>query len=194
MDERKFPDITFVDSDTESIANEMIEDYQSRTGRTLYPADPVRVLLLYVASVISQERAITNNAAKQNVPRFAKNSYLDSLCEIFRGVERLSAVPARTSIVFEISEPQDAPVVIPAGTRVTADGSVMFATISEGVIPVGEIAVETTAHFPELSAMAICPSRSAFVLMCSRTTNQWKIQRKAVGALIRRPMLNYMNE
>ena len=128
MDERKFPDITLVDSDTESIANEMIEDYQSRTGRTLYPADPVRVLLLYVASVISQERAITNNAAKQNVPRFAKNSYLDSLCEIFRGVERLSAVPARTSIVFEISEPQDAPVVIPA------------------VIPVGEIAVETTAE------------------------------------------------
>lgn len=146
MDERKFPDITFVDSDTESIANEMIEDYQSRTGKTLYPADPVRVLLLYVASVISQERAITNNAAKQNVPRFAKNSYLDSLCEIFRGVERLSAVPAHTSIVFEISEPQGAPVVIPAGTRVTADGSVMFATISEGVIPVGEIAVETTAE------------------------------------------------
>lgn len=146
MDERKFPDIVFVDSDTESIANEMIEDYQGRTGRALYPADPVRVLLLYVASVISQERAITNNAAKQNVPRFAKNSYLDSLCEIFRGVERLSAVPAHTSVAFEISEPQDAAVVIPAGTRVTVDGSVMFATLSESVIPAGEVTVETTAE------------------------------------------------
>lgn len=146
MDERRFPDITFVDSNTESIASEMIEDYQNRTGRTLYPADPVKVLLLYVASIISQEREITNNAAKQNVPRFAKNSYLDSLCEIFRGVERISAVPAHTSLAFEISEPQDVAVVIPAGTRVTADGSVMFATLSESVIPAGEIAVETSAE------------------------------------------------
>lgn len=44
-DERAFPDISFVDSDASAILSEMIAGYESETGRTLYPADPVRVLL-----------------------------------------------------------------------------------------------------------------------------------------------------
>jgi len=71
-DERAFPDISFVDSDALAILSEMIAGYEAETGRTLYPADPVRVLLNYVAAVISQERAKINDSAKMNVPRFAR--------------------------------------------------------------------------------------------------------------------------
>lgn len=125
-DERAFPDISFVDSDASAILSEMIAGYEAETGRTLYPADPVRVLLNYVAAVISQERAKINDSAKMNVPRFARGDYLDSLAEIFRGVERLEAVPAECMLKFSISSAQDTGVIIPAGTRATADGSITF--------------------------------------------------------------------
>lgn len=137
-DERTFPDVTFVDSDASTILSEMISGYESETGRTLYPADPVRLLLSYTAAVISQERALINDSAKMNVPRFARGEYLDSLSEIFRGVERLEAVPAECVMKFTISAAQESGVIIPAGTRATADGSVTFATVSDIVIPAGE--------------------------------------------------------
>ena len=90
-DERTFPDVTFVDPDASAILSEMISGCEAELGRTLYPGDPVRLLLNYIATVISQERALINDSAKMNVPRFARGEYLDSLSEIFRGVERLEA-------------------------------------------------------------------------------------------------------
>lgn len=51
-----FPDINFVETDTEEITNELITQYESLTGRTLYPADPVRVFILWTADVIVRER------------------------------------------------------------------------------------------------------------------------------------------
>ena len=149
-DERAFPDISFVDSDALAILSEMIAGYEAETGRTLYPADPVRVLLNYVAAVISQERAKINDSAKMNVPRFARGDYLDSLAEIFRGVERLEAVPAECMLKFSISSAQDTGVIIPAGTRATADGSITFSTVSDIVIPAGEVsgAVKAVCDIP----------------------------------------------
>ena len=38
---RSYPDISFVETDTEAIVNALIQSYEKFTGRTLYPADPV---------------------------------------------------------------------------------------------------------------------------------------------------------
>ncbi len=145
MDNRSFPDITFVESDTESIAASMINGYEQKTGRTLYPADPTRLLLLFVAQVISQERAIMNDIAKQNVPRYARGEKLDSLSEIFKDVQRLDAVSARTTLKFEISELQSIATIIPTGTRATVDGQIMFSTEEDTEIPAGEMSVTVSA-------------------------------------------------
>lgn len=144
-DTRSFPDVTFVNADTGAIAEEMIQRYQEITGRTLYPADPARVLLNYIAAVISQERVIFNDGAKQNVPRYARGAYLDSLCEIFRGVSRLEAVPAECTLKFTISEVLEVAQIVPAGTRVTPDGTLMFATKKDAVIPAGELSMTAEA-------------------------------------------------
>ncbi len=144
-DTRSFPDVTFVNADTGAIAEDMIQRYQEITGRTLYPADPARVLLNYIAAIISQERVIFNDSAKQNVPRYSRGAYLDSLCEIFRGVSRLEAVPAECTLKFTISEVQSIALIIPAGTRATPDGTLMFATKSDAVIPAGELSVTAAA-------------------------------------------------
>lgn len=138
-DVRTFPDITFVDADTAVIADEMIRGYEEQTGRSLYPADPVRLLLNYAAAVISQERAIINDSARMNMPRFARGEYLDSLCEIFRDVSRLQAQPAQCTVKFTLSEARPDDVIVPMGTRITPDGTLMFATTGDIVIAAGNM-------------------------------------------------------
>lgn len=141
-----FPDINFVETDTETVVNQLISQYESLTGRTLYPADPVRVFILWVADVIARERALINDAARANVPRFARGKQLDSLCELFIGLERLSASTATVTMRFYISAPQVSAVVIPKGTRVTADGKVYFATEETAYINIGETCTDVSAR------------------------------------------------
>lgn len=40
---REYPDIHFVDTDTNTVVNALIQSYEAFTGRTLYPADPARL-------------------------------------------------------------------------------------------------------------------------------------------------------
>ena len=65
------PDVEFVDTNTEHLVNKLITQYEKMIGRTLYPADPVRAFILWIASVIIQERILINESAKQNLPRYA---------------------------------------------------------------------------------------------------------------------------
>lgn len=141
-----FPDINFVETDTKEITNELITQYESLTGRTLYPADPVRVFILWAADIIARERALINDAARANVPRFARGKQLDSLCELFIGLERLSASTATVTMRFYISAPQVSAVVIPKGTRVTADGKVYFTTEETAYINIGETCTDVSAR------------------------------------------------
>ena len=100
----KYPNIEFIDTDTQTILSEMIKDYESYTGRNIYPGDPIRLILSWVADIIVHERVIINETGKQNVPRYAKGEYLDSIAEIFRDEERLAATSAETVLRFFISD------------------------------------------------------------------------------------------
>lgn len=137
-DIRVFPDITFAESDVETLANGIIQGYEELIDRKLYPADPARVLLQYVAQILSQERALINNCAKQNLPRYAKGKYLDSLCEIFQGVERLQPTSAQCKVEFMLSEPRNVIQIIPRGTRVTMNGTLTFSLNEDLTISPGE--------------------------------------------------------
>ena len=53
---RTYPDISYVETDTETIVNALIQGYEKIAGRTLYPADPARLFILWVADIIVQER------------------------------------------------------------------------------------------------------------------------------------------
>lgn len=141
-----FPDVDFVDTDTETIVNEMTADYELQSGRTLYPGDPIRMLIAWFAAILSQERSFMNIAAKRNLPRYAKGIYLDSLAEIFYGTVRRQADSALTALRFTLSESQAEGVVIPEGTEATADGKIFFATTEELIIPAGELSGEVEAE------------------------------------------------
>lgn len=138
MSNNKYPEIKFVDTDTETLVNRFITSYEKITGRTLYPADPARLFILWIADIIIQEREIINESAKQNVPRYAKGEYLDSLAEIFKDTERLQPQPAQTILRFYISALQPSAQTIPKGTRATIDGEITFETTEAATIKPGE--------------------------------------------------------
>lgn len=134
----EYPEINFVDTDTESFTNNLIKSYEMFTGRTLYPADPARLFILWVADIIIQERVIINETAKQNVPRYAKGDKLDSISEIFKDTYRLEAEAAVTTLKFKLSTTLDTKQIIPAGTRATVDGNIIFETTEELYIEAGQ--------------------------------------------------------
>lgn len=143
---RNYPDISFVETDTETIVNALIQSYEAFTGRTLYPADPARLFILWVADIIIQERVNIDFSAKQNVPRYAEGDYLDSLAELFKDTERLEPEKAKTTLRYTLSIALDGPKTIPAGTRATPDGEIVFATLHDLTIPAGELTGEVEAE------------------------------------------------
>lgn len=140
-----YPDVSFVETDTETIVNSMIEAYEIMTNRKLATGDPVRLFILWVADLIIQDRILINESAKQNLPRYAEGENLDSIAEIFRNVERLEATPATTTLRFYISVEQDSAQVIKSGTRVNAGEDIIFETTHTAVINAGETYVDTPA-------------------------------------------------
>ena len=129
MSDRKYPDIEFVETDTETIESNLIALYENmvqqvpgREHYKVYPASPERLFISWVANIIVQQRVIINETAKKNVPRYADGEYLDSLAELFKDLERLPASPA--SAMFRLLHIAGADTIsnYPGGTRISFDG------------------------------------------------------------------------
>jgi len=145
-DSRIFPDIEFVSADAETILAEMVSDYETAAGKTLYPATPERLLILWGANMIVQERVLINEIAKQNLPRYANGDFLDSLAELFKNITRLEAQASTTTIRFNISEALESAQLIPLGTRIaTIDGKLTFATTQAVSVAIGSTYADVPA-------------------------------------------------
>lgn len=117
-----------------TITNQMIADYQDRTGRILYPGQVERLLINAFAYRESLIREKIQYAATQNLVDFADAPFLDYLGQLV-GVTRLAASPASVMIQFNL-DPDHGGVIIPAGTRIgTVSGSLIFATTEDTIVP-----------------------------------------------------------
>lgn len=134
-----YPDIEFVETSTETIVAALIAGYEKLIGRTVYPASPERLFILWIANIIVQERVNLNWAAKMNLPRYAEGEFLDSLAELFHNVSREPASAATTTMRFYLSEAQGSAQLVPKGTRISVDEEIVFATTEELYIAAGTI-------------------------------------------------------
>lgn len=176
MADTEYPEIEFLETDTETIVSSMIalyEEMQKAAGRNGYqvrPASPERLFISWMAAVVVQQRVLINEAAKMNVPRYAARSenedYLDSLAELFYGARRLPASPASATFRFHISEAQPQSVIIPAGTRISFDGVIMFATGAALEIRAGETSgeVEAVCTQPGTAGNGLAPGQVKMVV------------------------------
>ncbi len=139
------PPISFADADATTLETAIINAYESLSGITLQPADPVRLFLESLAYLVSVQNSIIDLAGKQNLLAYASGASLDHLGALM-GVARIPAQPARCVLRFSIAEPLDFMVPVPAGTRVsTQDGRTSFATEFSTEIRAGETGVEVAA-------------------------------------------------
>jgi len=149
MKNREYPDIEFLETDTELIESNMIALYEEMVNKELqkqgkresykvFPASPERLFIAWCTAIIVQQRVLINEVAKKNVPRYAKGEYLDSLAELFKDIKRLPATPAVTKFRCYISEAQNQSVIVPKGTRITFGGKITFETTEELEIKAGE--------------------------------------------------------
>ncbi len=131
------PDIQFCEIDTQAVETSLVSTYETITSRTLYPGNPERLFLEAVAYLIAQQRFLIDYAAKMNLVSLSEGDYLDHLGALL-GVSRLGSGAATTTVRFHLSAPMSYDVAVPAGTRVSPDGVIMFATDMAGVILAGQ--------------------------------------------------------
>ena len=141
----------FVETDSGEIYESVIGALMDSCGEALYPGDERRIFGEALVAVLVAAYSEFNDKAKQRTLRYARGTVLDALAERC-GIARLEPSYARATIRFEVSEARDESIIIPAGTRVTNDGSVYFATEAADVLPAGSTYVLVSAVCSEPGA------------------------------------------
>jgi phage-related baseplate assembly protein len=135
----------FIERDLQVIVDEMVADYETRTGRILQPAQVERLLINAFAYREALVREKIQYAATQNLVDFASAPVLDYLGALV-GVTRLAASSATVTVEFTLVAGHGG-VTIPQGTRVsTTDGLAVFRTQVDVIVAPGVTTASTQAE------------------------------------------------
>jgi len=147
---RNLDDISFIDNITiEALRQQAVtlyqQKYQEITGEkiTLYPADPMRILLNTYVLQLYQGYQFLERAAKQNLLRYSSGKYLDHIGAL-KGVTRLEAKNAVTTVQFTLSAIQTFDIEIPKDTRVSSGDQIYFAVVEKAILKAGEKTINVT--------------------------------------------------
>lgn len=130
-------EIHFVQVDGEKMIREARERLEEKLGERLMPSDERNLLLMHVMQVIIGAYAHIDQAARNNLLRYAWGDTLDAMGERV-ATARLQAMPAKTAVQCTLSAPRAVTTIIPQGTRVTPDSRAHFATVEALAIPAGQ--------------------------------------------------------
>jgi len=130
--------IHFIDYDAAAIERNALEAMQEALQVDLGPGDERRIFLQTVIQFLVSAYACADDAARQNLLRYARGSVLDAIGER-TGTVRLQPTPARATLEFTLSATRPSSIHIALGTRATADGQVFFQTIEGVTIPPGSL-------------------------------------------------------
>ena len=134
-------DFDFVETDSAKIYTAIIGKLMDYCNEPLYPGDERRIFGEGLVMVLTALYNEFNDAMKQRTLRYARGPVLDAIGDRY-GVKRLAPDNASAVFRFTASSSQRENIIIPAGTRITPDGSVYFATQEAAVLPAGEMEVD----------------------------------------------------
>ena len=132
--------INFVVPDADTLRSTILTETEYGCGEMLLPDDERRIfadVLAYVHIVIANH---ANEQCKGRLLGYASGYQLDALGERVN-CTRLAPVPARTRLKFTLETVRPNDITIPAGTTVTSDNKVLFATDASAVIKAGKTEV-----------------------------------------------------
>lgn len=132
--------------DDQEIYDKITGYVEDKLGETLYAGDERKIFLEIMTAFVVDFLTEKNTEFNQRFAQYAKGKILDAHGEN-ENCERLQKTSATTVVQFALSSAINQNVVIPAGTRVTADDVHYFATDSVAVINAGStiVDVNTTA-------------------------------------------------
>jgi len=137
------PEINFLETDAQRLATDIISTYENLDGRKLAQADPLRLIFLSCASVITKQNVAINDAAKQNLLRYARGDVLKH-----RGAEWdtpiLEATAATTTLRMHLSTPLSTSRIIKNGDLLATsnEGAIFFASTHDVVIETTDLSVD----------------------------------------------------
>lgn len=146
------PEINFAEKNPAVILQELVTKFEEEADRTLFPTDPMRLLMLTLAYVISAVRSNIDFAGKQNLLAFAQDSFIQHIATLV-GVKQLGARAAVTILEFRISKELPNATLIRAGTRATVGNNIFFATVADVEIPKGSLSVQAQASCTQLGSV-----------------------------------------
>lgn len=138
------PEISYANTDPDSIAASVLSAVETSLDRKLAPSDPLRLFALAMASESVVLRNLIDETGRQNLLAYATGDYLDALGDLI-GVTRIAAQGATTTLRFTASAPTQSAITIPGGTRATPGGQVYFATDDAATIPIGQQYIDVAA-------------------------------------------------
>ncbi len=143
--------ITGVELDPDIILSEVLAVYVAGGGETLDAADPRRLQLSTLTFMLAQQNAMIELGARGNLVGtdddgnlYAQDNNLDTL-GAFVGLTRLPASGSTCTLRWTLSGAQPGVITIPAGTRATADSSVLWATDEVAEVAIGDTTVDVDA-------------------------------------------------
>ena len=134
-------EINYVETDSAKLYATIIGSLMDSCGEALYPGDERRIFGEALVAAFVSLYSLFNDRAKQRTLRYARGSVLDAIGERLN-VYRLQPESASAIFRFTASAVISENIVIPAGTRITTDGSVYFATQAAAVLPAGSLSVD----------------------------------------------------
>ena len=140
------PEYQFTDTSPEALEAQLVQDYESFSGMAVRPGSPERVMIQWVASILTHERVLMNYTGNQNIPSRADGENLDALAQLMYLPRRPRATAAVCTQRFYISEPQQSAILVPKGTRVTSSGGPVWETVEDVYVNTGEIYADVQAR------------------------------------------------
>ena len=134
-------DFDFVETDSAKIYTAIIGKLMDYCDEPLYPGDERRIIGEGLVMVMTALYSEFNDSMKQRTLQYARGVVLDAIGDRY-GVKRADPASAYATFRFSVSAAQDENIIIPAGTRVTADGIVYFETQETAVLPATETSVD----------------------------------------------------
>jgi phage-related baseplate assembly protein len=144
MPSSSLPDPSFIDRDAPTVTQDMVSMYEAMTGKTLYPAQPERLVIDVIAYREMLLRIAIQEAAKLNLVAYATAPMLDYLGQLVR-VYRLPATAAQCTVQIVMSSAQTQDVVVPAGANLLAKDGSSFPLQSAVLLPAGTTTAIGTA-------------------------------------------------
>ncbi len=145
-------DYKFVETDSAKLYTDIIGSLMEACDEPLYPGDERRVFGESLVAVFTSLFNLFDDRAKQTTLAHARGVVLDALGARYR-VKRAAPAPASATFRFTVSTALDENIVIPAGTRITTDGTVYFATAAAVVLEAGTMYID---------AIGVCSEGGAY--------------------------------